>query len=136
MLQDPSTTLNCRGYLARRFRTCAFFLLFPHTLRILGLTPYLINYISVSPPRLPLPSRSSCTCPGEEHPGPDVTKGRGAPEIDIFEAERNKTDGSVGQIVSQSAQFATSTNDYLYANDSQDAWWIRDPDVTRANTYK
>jgi beta-glucan synthesis-associated protein KRE6 len=33
---------------------------------------------------------SACTCPGEDHPGPVNSKGRGAPEIDIFEAEKNK----------------------------------------------
>ncbi|OBZ77829.1 Beta-glucan synthesis-associated protein KRE6 [Grifola frondosa] len=78
---------------------------------------------------------SACTCPGEDHPGPDVTKGRGAPEIDILEAERNKTSG-VGQVVSQSAQFAPFTHDYIYGNTTQDEWWIRDPSITRANSYK
>lgn len=28
---------------------------------------------------------SACTCKGEDHPGPVVTKGRGAPEIDAIE---------------------------------------------------
>lgn len=61
---------------------------------------------------------SACTCPGEEHPGPSNSVGRGVPEIDILEAEKNKTDGGVGQVVSQSAQFAPFTHDYLYTNDS------------------
>src|SRR5882724_7993120 len=30
---------------------------------------------------------SACTCPGMDHPGPDVSRGRGAPEIDIIEAQ-------------------------------------------------
>ncbi|CAL1711204.1 unnamed protein product [Somion occarium] len=85
---------------------------------------------------LPGQRLSSCTCPGEEHPGPSVSKGRGAPEIDILEAERNKTDGAGGQVVSQSAQFAPFTHDYLYKNDTQDAWWIYDSSRTRANDYK
>ncbi|KAI0071689.1 beta-glucan synthesis-associated [Panus rudis PR-1116 ss-1] len=79
---------------------------------------------------------SACTCPNEDHPGPTNSKGRGAPEIDILEVERNKTDGSVGQVVSQSAQFAPFTHDYLYKNDTQDAWWIYTPDLTHANDYK
>ena len=29
---------------------------------------------------------SACTCSGEDHAGPDVTTGRGVPEIDIIEA--------------------------------------------------
>ncbi|EMD36637.1 glycoside hydrolase family 16 protein [Gelatoporia subvermispora B] len=79
---------------------------------------------------------SSCTCPGEDHPGPDVSVGRGAPEIDILEVERNKTAGSVGQVVSQSAQFAPFTADYQYGNATEDEWWVYTPDITRPNTYK
>lgn len=30
---------------------------------------------------------SACTCQGEDHPGPDVTVGRGAPEIDLTEQQ-------------------------------------------------
>lgn len=78
----------------------------------------------------------ACTCPNEDHPGPKVGKGRGAPEIDILEVEKNKTANSLGQIVSQSAQFAPFTHDYLYKNDTQDAWWIYTPELTRANDYR
>ena len=56
---------------------------------------------------------SACTCPGEDHPGPSNNKGRGAPEIDVFEAEANKRTGA-GQVVSQSAQFAPFSQDYKY----------------------
>jgi len=34
---------------------------------------------------LPGQKLSSCTCKGEDHPGPNVGVGRGAPEIDILE---------------------------------------------------
>ena len=34
---------------------------------------------------LPGQRLSACTCAGEDHPGPDVTVGRGVPEIDIIE---------------------------------------------------
>lgn len=77
---------------------------------------------------------SSCTCPGEDHPGPSVSVGRGAPEIDILEVEHNKV-GS-GQVVSQSGQFAPFTHDYVYLNDTQDEWFINTPDLTRANPYQ
>lgn len=81
------------------------------------------------------PQFSSCTCPGEDHPGPSVSKGRGAPEIDILEAEKDKLT-NVGQVVSQSAQFAPFTHDYLYQNDTTDEWWINDTSITRPNTYR
>lgn len=77
----------------------------------------------------------SCTCPGEDHPGPSPQKGRGAPEIDVFEAERNKT-GGIGGIVSQSAQFAPFTHDYLYDNSTSDRHMIYNPAITVENPYK
>ncbi|KAF8066469.1 beta-glucan synthesis-associated protein-domain-containing protein [Lyophyllum atratum] len=80
---------------------------------------------------------SACSCPNSDHPGPITNgayKGRGAPEIDIFEAEKNK-EGGVGQVVSQSAQFAPFTHDYLYGNGTKEEWEVFSPDVTRANTY-
>ncbi|TFY82379.1 hypothetical protein EWM64_g1637 [Hericium alpestre] len=77
---------------------------------------------------------SSCTCPGEDHPGPTVSKGRGAPEIDILEAEHSKAGD--GGVVSQSAQFAPFTADYNYLNDTQDEWYIYNTAITKPNTYK
>ncbi|KAI0826967.1 beta-glucan synthesis-associated [Trametes gibbosa] len=79
---------------------------------------------------------SACTCAGEEHPGPSNSVGRGVPEIDILEAEKNKATDGVGQVVSQSAQFAPFTHDYLYGNDTEDAWTIYDSSRTRPNSYK
>lgn len=63
-------------------------------------------------------------------------KGRGAPEIDIFEAERNKTSGSVGQVVSQSAQFAPFSHDYVFNTDTLDEWTIYNASITHANDYR
>jgi len=83
---------------------------------------------------LPGQRLSACTCPGEDHPGPTNTKGRGAPEIDLLEAEHNKV-GS-GQVVSQSAQFAPMTHDYLNGNSTPDLWNIYNTAITRPNTYK
>ncbi|KAF5372313.1 hypothetical protein D9615_009226 [Tricholomella constricta] len=78
---------------------------------------------------------SACSCPGSDHPGPTVSRGRGAPEIDILEAERDKDEPN-GHVVSQSAQFAPFTHDYLYGNESADQWAIFSPNVTRANKYR
>ncbi|KAI0055424.1 beta-glucan synthesis-associated, partial [Artomyces pyxidatus] len=77
---------------------------------------------------------SSCTCPGEDHPGPSVSKGRGAPEIDILEAEHNKHGD--GGVVSQSAQFAPFTHDYLYSNDTSDEWYVYNTSLSTPNNYK
>ncbi|KAG6907629.1 hypothetical protein DXG01_008165 [Tephrocybe rancida] len=80
-------------------------------------------------------SRSACSCPNSDHPGPSTSVGRGAPEIDIFEAEHAK-DTPTGQVVSQSAQFAPFTADYQYGTATADQWEIFTPNVTRPNSYK
>jgi beta-glucan synthesis-associated protein KRE6 len=58
---------------------------------------------------LPGQRLSRCTCNGESHPGPkhkDGTfVGRGAPEIDVFEAQVSE---DIGGQVSQSGQWAVS----------------------------
>ncbi|KDR79505.1 hypothetical protein GALMADRAFT_1243340 [Galerina marginata CBS 339.88] len=77
---------------------------------------------------------SACSCPGSDHPGPTPSKGRGAPEIDVFETEKDK-DFATGQVVSQSAQFAPFSHDYIYYNDSGQ-WSNFNPGMTRANTYR
>ncbi|KAJ3555502.1 hypothetical protein NP233_g12195 [Leucocoprinus birnbaumii] len=80
---------------------------------------------------------SSCSCPNSDHPGPVVNgryRGRGAPEIDIFEAEKDK-DNAEGQVVSQSAQFAPFSHDYVYGNSTPDQFTIYNPALTRANSY-
>ncbi|KAJ7498598.1 beta-glucan synthesis-associated [Mycena latifolia] len=76
---------------------------------------------------------SACSCPGSDHPGPDVTVGRGAPEIDILEAQPDQV---AGQVVSQSAQFAPFTHDYDINTATADAWTIYNTSVTRPNGYK
>jgi len=60
---------------------------------------------------------SACTCDGEDHPGPRNNLGRGAPEIDIFEAEKNKY--GPGGATSQSAQFAPFSDQYQFPNTSE-----------------
>ena len=85
-----------------------------------------------SPFTHPAPYRSACTCPSEDHPGPAPTKGRGVPEIDILGVEKDK-ENKVGQVVSQSAQFAPFT---VYGNKSEDGWKVFDAGRTRVNVYR
>jgi hypothetical protein len=119
MLRGRNTTSSCLYYRANAPRECF---------------RSLCDYLPTSDKLSSLPSPRACTCPGEDHPGPTNNRGRGAPEIDILEVEHNKI-GS-GQVVSQSAQFAPFTHDYLYGNASADQWTVYDPSITRPNTYK
>jgi len=77
---------------------------------------------------------SSCSCPNGDHPGPNSNLGRDSPEINIFEAEKDKV-FTVGQVASQSAQFAPFSHDYPYSNDAADEWGVYG-NVTRPNVYK
>ena len=76
----------------------------------------------------------SCSCPGSDHPGPTTSRGRGAPEIDVFEAEKDKS-FAIGQVASQSAQFAPFSHDYEYENGTG-FWTNWNETTTRANTYR
>ncbi|ORY27881.1 beta-glucan synthesis-associated protein-domain-containing protein [Naematelia encephala] len=82
---------------------------------------------------LPGQRLSACTCKGEDHPGPDVSKGRAAPELDIIEAQLN-IDIPKGQ-VSQSYQVAPYDDYYLW-NNATSNFVIYDSDLTAWNTYK
>ncbi|KAJ6557272.1 glycoside hydrolase family 16 protein [Mycena vulgaris] len=76
---------------------------------------------------------SACTCPGEDHPGPDVSVGRGVPEIDIIEAQ---VDVSLfeGQ-VSQSYQVAPFNLDWQFVNTTPATSFV-DASKTSFNSYK
>ncbi|KAG8733498.1 hypothetical protein FRC11_005669, partial [Ceratobasidium sp. 423] len=77
---------------------------------------------------------SACTCPNtpsSEHPGPSMSRGRGAPEIDALEAQKNKQ-GDGGR-VSQSAQFAPFSYNYTF---DTSAISVVDPTVTFLNDYR
>lgn len=63
-----------------------------------------------------------------------MSVGRGAPEIDILEAEKDKANVA-GQVVSQSAQFAPFSHDYVYGTDPA-SWTVYNTSVTRPNSYK
>ncbi|KIR25912.1 glucosidase [Cryptococcus deuterogattii 99/473] len=82
---------------------------------------------------LPGQRMSSCTCKGEDHAGPDVTYGRGVPEIDVLEGQIDLTVNR-GQ-VSQSAQFAPFDAGYEFLNTSKGAIQY-DTDITIWNSYK
>ncbi|SAM64999.1 related to KRE6-glucan synthase subunit [Ustilago bromivora] len=77
---------------------------------------------------------SSCTCSGEDHPGPNNNVARSAPEIDIFEVQVQYKDGETHSYASQSLQVAPFDDAYAWGNTSADAT-IYNSDVTEFNTY-
>ena len=83
---------------------------------------------------LPGQRLSSCTCPGETHPGPKLSNGsfvgRSAPEIDVFEAT---TQGNLGA-VSQSGQWAPFNAGWEWFN-TTDNMIVTDPTITTQNSY-
>lgn len=81
---------------------------------------------------LPGQKFSACTCSGEDHPGPTVSTGRSAPEIDILEAQINIAQ-AVGD-VSQSLQTAPFDYEYQWTNTSTN-YEIYDTTTTTFNTY-
>jgi len=77
---------------------------------------------------------SACTCPNtpaSEHPGPSFDRGRGAPEIDVLEAQKNKM--GAGGRVSQSAQFAPFSYNYTFDTTQVEVY---DPTLTLLNPYR
>ena len=80
---------------------------------------------------------SACTCPNAkvpiDHPGPSPSKGRGAPEIDVIEAQID-TVNRVGQ-ASQSFQIAPFNAGYHFNNQTPAATIIN-PDITNFNNFR
>ncbi|KAL0572856.1 hypothetical protein V5O48_009105 [Marasmius crinis-equi] len=79
---------------------------------------------------------SACTCPNSDHPGPydknaQRFRGRGAPEIDIIEVQ--KDDLSAGNVASQSAQFAPFTHDWDF---DSTGYTMYDTSKTHLNSYQ
>ncbi|CED84082.1 Concanavalin A-like lectin/glucanase, subgroup [Phaffia rhodozyma] len=79
---------------------------------------------------LPGQRLSACTCPGQDHPGPTTSTGRGAPEIDILEAQVD-TDKDLGQM-SQSFQIAPFDDSWQSDTDGS---VIYDASITKWNSY-
>ncbi|CAD6903139.1 unnamed protein product [Tilletia controversa] len=76
----------------------------------------------------------SCTCPGEDHPGPNVNVGRSAPELDAIEAQIQYHSG-VHSYASQSLQTAPFDAGYFWHNQTDVDYHIYDRAVTRINDY-
>ncbi|CAK7910890.1 beta-glucan synthesis-associated protein Kre6p [[Candida] anglica] len=94
-----------------------------------GITPNQSSPDGIS--YLPGQKLNTCTCKGEDHPNPGV--GRGAPEIDVIEAEvGNRTPDEMLGIASQSLQVAPYDIWYM-----PDYSWIKihNASVTTMNTY-
>jgi hypothetical protein len=75
---------------------------------------------------------NNCLCRGQEdqHPGPNLTVGRSAPEIDAVEAQVRVRDAK-GE-VSQSFQIAPFNAGYEVPNMTHEVY---DPSITVLNTY-
>jgi len=80
---------------------------------------------------------SSCTCSGEDHPGPNTNFGRGGPEIDIIEAQIswNETLGGLLGSVSQSGQIAPYNTAWQFLNNTPNVI-VYDNNRTLLNDYK
>ena len=83
--------------------------------------------------KLPGMRTPSCTCPGEDHPGPRNSLGRSAPELDILEAQIQSKRGVKNSYASQSLQTAPFDDAYYWVN-STPATTIHGAD-TEVNTY-
>ena len=81
---------------------------------------------------LPGQRLSACSCPGSDHPGPRVTDGRSAPEIDVIEAQVEL--GTLTGEVSQSFQVAPFNARVQY-NNASDVMTIVDDSITRPNSF-
>ncbi|ORY89409.1 family 16 glycoside hydrolase, partial [Leucosporidium creatinivorum] len=80
---------------------------------------------------LPGQRLSACTCEGEDHPGPNVRTGRGAPEIDINEMQVDyRGTGST----SQSIQFAPIDAGYNWLNETPQTTMYNE-DITFQNIW-
>jgi beta-glucan synthesis-associated protein KRE6 len=83
--------------------------------------------------KLPGMRTPSCTCSGEDHPGPKNSVGRSAPEIDILEAQIQTKGGVADSYASQSLQTAPFDESYFWVNTTPAAT-IFGTD-TEVNTY-
>lgn len=84
--------------------------------------------------KLPGMRTPACTCPGGDHPGPNVNVGRSAPEIDCIEAQIQTKNGETHSWSSQSLQAAPFDVEYFWKNGSEYAT-VYDDDETAINTY-
>lgn len=73
----------------------------------------------------------SCTCSGEDHPGPNTNVGRGVPELDVLEAQINTAKG-VGE-ASQSLQTGPFSNKHKW---DQSAASFGNDDITQFNSFR
>lgn len=81
---------------------------------------------------LPGQRLSACSCPGSDHPGPNVETGRGNPEIDIIEAQVDV----VRRRGETSQSFQVAPYDYQYQfNNASPATTVLQGE-TFLNTYK
>ncbi|KAK0544467.1 beta-glucan synthesis-associated protein [Tilletia horrida] len=76
----------------------------------------------------------SCTCPGEDHPGPNVNVGRSAAELDVIESQI-QYHGAFHSYASQSMQTAPFDAGYQWSNRTDVDYHIYNNAITRFNDY-
>lgn len=81
--------------------------------------------------KLPGMRYPSCTCAGEDHPGPNNNVARSAPEMDVLEAQIQTKNGAKHSYASQSLQTAPFDNDYFPVNSTYQIHGTQ----TEVNTY-
>ncbi len=75
----------------------------------------------------------SCTCPGEDHPGPNVNVARSAPELDVLEAQVTPRGAPYQGEASQSMQLAPFNRDYHFNHSGAEVY---DASVSEFNNYE
>lgn len=84
--------------------------------------------------KLPGMRYPSCTCKGEDHPGPNNGVARSAPEIDICELQVETMGDVHGSYASQSYQVAPFDDGYNWQANSS-GFHIYDDDISEANEW-
>lgn len=72
----------------------------------------------------------SCTCSGQDHPGPNRKTARSAPELDIFEIQVQGDESHA----SQSYQVAPYDENYIWFN-NKGSYKVYDSDITKRNPW-
>ncbi|KAE8268018.1 hypothetical protein A4X09_0g4326 [Tilletia walkeri] len=76
----------------------------------------------------------SCTCPGEDHPGPNVNTGRSAAELDVIESQI-QYHGAFHTYASQSMQTAPFDKGYFWHNETDVNYHIYNRTISFINDY-
>ncbi|KAK0543449.1 beta-glucan synthesis-associated protein [Tilletia horrida] len=77
----------------------------------------------------------ACTCPGEDHPGPNVNVGRSAAELDVIESQIQFHHNQFHSYASQSMQTAPFDAGYFWHNETDVDYHIYNDTISTINNY-